>query len=39
MLNRRLATLNRFLNGSTDKCRLFFLALNKNEADDDRWEA
>jgi len=30
MLNGRLAALNQFISRSTDKCKLFFLALKKN---------
>ena len=33
MLNGRLVALNRFINRSTDKCKLFFQALNKKAAD------
>ena len=33
MLNGRLAALNRFISRSTDKCKSFFQALKKNEAD------
>jgi len=33
MLNGRLAALNRFLNCSMDKCKLFFQAINKNGVD------
>ena len=33
MLNGHLATLNRFINQSTDKCKPFFQALKKNRSD------
>ena len=33
MLNGHLATLNRFINQSTDKCKTFFQALKKKAAD------